>query len=151
MIPAFGLVEEPDPGVIAINDGAVRGIHLTKLKMDGSGKADTEPNKIMLARSLGSPIVLAPVNDLFGLVVCEGIEDALSVHEATGLGAWAAGAASRLPELADAIPGYVEILSIPVDDDNDGRRHAAELARRSASRGIATRQLHVSKMWRDAA
>jgi len=151
MIAAFGLPGEPEPGTIAITDDAVRGIHMTKLKVDGFGKADTEPNKIMLARSLGSPVVLAPVNDLLGLVICEGIEDALSVYEATGLGAWAAGAASRLPALADAIPGYVESLLVLVDDDNDGRRHAAELARRAASRGIETRRLYLGDMWRNAA
>ena len=48
----------------------------------------------MIGRSSGSPIVLAPANDLLGLVISEGIEDALSLHEASGCGAWAAGSAS---------------------------------------------------------
>ena len=148
MIAAFGFVEEPQPGVITIADDAVYGTHITKLKVDGSGKADTEPNKIMIARSIGLPIVLAPVNDLFGLVVSEGIEDALSACEATGLGAWAAGAASRLPALAAAIPGYVESLSILVDDDDAGRHHTAELTRLVAARGIEVRQVAVSNIWR---
>ena len=34
----------------------------------------------------GLPIVVAPVNDSLGLAITEGIEDALSVHEATGFG-----------------------------------------------------------------
>ena len=72
-------------------------MHLTKIKPDGSGKADIELQKIMIGRSKGTPIVLAPMNDALGLVITEGIEDALSMHAATGLGAWAAGAASRLP------------------------------------------------------
>jgi hypothetical protein len=67
------------------------------------------------------------------------------------LGAWAAGAASRLPALADAIPGYVESLSILVDDDNAGRHHAAELARRAAAHGIEVRQVDISSIWRNAA
>jgi hypothetical protein len=144
MIAAFGHVEEPEPGVIAISDEAVRGVHITKLKLDGSGKAGTERDKIMVGASLGLPIVLAPINDLLGLAVCEGIEDTLSTYEATGLGAWAAGAASRLPALAQAIPEYVECTTVVVDDDPDGRRHAVELGRRTASRGIEVRQIVVN-------
>ena len=151
MIAAFGVAEEIEPGVVVINDVAVRGIHITKLKLDGSGKADTERNKIVIGRCVGSPIVLAPVNDLLGLAICEGIEDALSTYEATGLGAWAAGAASRLPGLAKAIPEYVESLSILVDDDNAGRQHSTELARRAAARGIEVRQIDISGIWRNAA
>jgi hypothetical protein len=45
---------------------------------------------------LASPIVLAPPNDLLGSSITEGIEDALTMHEATGLGTWAAGSAARL-------------------------------------------------------
>ena len=54
--------------------------------------------------------MLAPMNDLLGLAITEGVEDALSIHAATGLGAWAAGAASRLPALADAVPGDRRLL-----------------------------------------
>jgi hypothetical protein len=82
----FAVAEEMEPGVVAIKNAAVRGIHITKLKLDGSSKADTEQNKIIIAGCVGSPIVLAPVNDLLGLASA-GIEDALS----TGLGGWAAG------------------------------------------------------------
>src|SRR5947199_10120551 len=90
----------------------------------------------MIGPSSGSPLVLAPANDLLGFIVSEGIEDGLSGHEATGLGAWAAGSASRLPGLADAIPAYADWITILVDDDDDGRRHARELAARLPTRGI---------------
>jgi hypothetical protein len=103
MIAAFGLPHEPEPGELVITDDAVRGVHITRLAPDGRGKAGTDTDKIMIGRSVGSPIVLAPANDLLGIAVTEGIEDALSVHLATGLGAWAAGSASRLPALAGAI------------------------------------------------
>lgn len=127
MIAAFGMARETLPGELVIDDAAVRGIHLTKLKADGSGKADTDPNKVMVGRSVGFPIVLAPVNDLLGLSIAEGIEDVLSLHEATGLGAWAAGSASRLPQLAERIPSYVETVSIAADDDKDGLKYADQL------------------------
>jgi hypothetical protein len=136
MIATFGLASEPEPGRLAIAASAVRGVHITRLAPDGSGKAGTSTDKIMIGISAGSPIVLAPANDLLGLAVAEGIEDALSVHAATGLGAWAAGAASRLPALAHTIPAYIESVTILVDDDDAGRRHAGELGVRLQDRGL---------------
>jgi hypothetical protein len=91
MIAAFGMARETLPGEIAITEADIRGVHLTRLKPDGSGKAGTDRDKIMIGKSRGAPIVLAPVNDGLGLAIAEGIEDALSIHDATGLGAWAAG------------------------------------------------------------
>jgi hypothetical protein len=137
LIAAFGMTSEPEPGVLAIADDAVRAVQLIKLKADGSGKADVEPQKIIIGRgALGSPIVLAPPNDLLGLVICEGIEDALSTYEATGLGAWAAGGATRLPALADAVPAYVDFVTVQPDDDDAGLCHGADLAARLRTRGF---------------
>jgi Toprim domain len=136
MIAAFGIPDEPEPGRIAIADHAVTGVHITRLAPDGSGKAGTDRDKIMIGRSLGSPIVVAPVNDLLGMAIAEGIEDALSLREATGLGAWAAGSASRLPALAAAVPDYIECVTLLVDDDPDGRNNAGELASRLKDRGV---------------
>jgi hypothetical protein len=75
------------------------------------------------------PLALVPPNDLGGLAIAEGIEDALSLHQATGLGAWAAAAAGRLPKLAPRIArlSYVEHVTIALDDDANGRRYAGEL------------------------
>jgi hypothetical protein len=140
MIAAFGVPREPEPGKLIIADDAVRGVHITRLAPDGMGNAGTDTEKIMIGMSVGSPIVLAPANDLLGIAVTEGIEDALSAHLATGLGAWAAGCASRLPALVEAIPSYVESVTILVDDDEDGRRHAGELAARLLHRGVEVRQ-----------
>ena len=95
MIAPFGIPREPEPGVLEIDDTAVLGVHLTKLKPDGTGKVPDGAAKIMIGRCVGSPIVLAPINDGLGLAIVEGIEDALSINESIGLGAWAAGAASR--------------------------------------------------------
>jgi hypothetical protein len=127
MIAAFGMAQETLPGEIVIHDSAVRGVHLTSLKQDGSGKAGTDRDKTMIGKSAGWPVVLAPINDNLGLAIAEGIEDALSLHEATGLGAWAAGSASRLPALADRIPTYIETVSIAADDDDVGLKYADQL------------------------
>jgi hypothetical protein len=139
MIAAFGLAEEIEPGVISIPSSKVAGVHLTRIASDGLDKAGTETDKIMLGAPLGSPIVLAPPNDLGGLAITEGIEDALSVHEATGLGAWAAGAASFLPALAAAVPEWVEWVTLLVDDDYAGRTNSDALADRLEARGFPVR------------
>src|SRR5262249_32652100 len=62
------------------------------------------------------------------LTIAEGIEDALIAHQETGLGAWAAGGANRLPLLADAIPDYIDCVTILVDDNKAGRNNSSELA-----------------------
>ena len=117
---------------------AVAGIHLTFLEPDGSGKAAIDRPKIMLGPSSGFPIVVAQPNDLLGLAITEGIEDALSVHAATGLGAWAAGSAGGMPGLADKVPDYIEAVTICAHDDDAGRRGAYALAEALTSRGFET-------------
>jgi len=150
MIAPFGFPSEPEPGRLAMAAGSVLGVHITKLKADGSGKAGTAADKIMIGKSVGSPIVLAPANDLLGMVITEGIEDALSIHQATGLGAWAAGSASRMPGIAGAIPTWIECVTIVADDDFAGSRRSAELANRLAARGIDT-SITLPGIWRAAA
>ena len=58
------------------------------------------------------------------------------MHQATGLGAWAAGSANRMPALADAVPSCTDCVSIFADADQAGQRNAAELAERLNARGI---------------
>jgi hypothetical protein len=145
MIGAFGLIDEREPGIISISDEAVAGIHLTRLAPDGAGKAGTDADKIMIGTPLSSPIVLAVPGDLAGLAIAEGIEDALSVHEATGLGVWAAGAASFMPALAAAVPGWIECVTILVDDDSAGRTNADALAERLEGRGFSVRLIVPSQ------
>lgn len=150
MIAAFGLAREVEPSVIVIADDAVRGVHITRLLPDGSDRERGDQAKIMIGSSLGSPITLAPLNDLLGLVIAVGIEDALTVQEVTGLSAWAAGSASRMSALADAIPSYIECVTVLVDDDHDGRRHASTLANRIRARGVEVRPV-IANRWRPAA
>ena len=71
---------------------------------------------------------LPPPRRCLGLAIAEGIEDGLSIHQATGLGAWAAGSASRMPALADRVPDWIDCVTILADADTDGRKGACELA-----------------------
>jgi hypothetical protein len=138
MIAAFGIPDEPEPGIISKPRDA-DAVHLTLLRPHGGGTADVKPNKLIIGRPLGRPIVIAPTNDLLGLAISEGIEDALSAHEATGLGAWAAGAAGFMPVLAAAVPSYIEAVTVYAHEDKAGQAGAHELAEALDHRGIEIR------------
>jgi hypothetical protein len=143
LISAFALPDEPEPGIIGEPRG-VEAVHLTLLRPNGSGKADAKPNKVMVGspgvvlndQNASLPIVLAPPNDLLAIAITEGIEDALTAHEATGLGAWAAGGAGRMPALAAAIPPYIETVTVYAHPDKAGQDGARSLAAALAGRGI---------------
>jgi putative DNA primase/helicase len=136
MLVPYGIPSEPEPGTLVITEPVITAVHLTLLKPDGTGKADTAPNKITVGSPAGRPLVLAPFNDAMGLAITEGIEDALTVHEATGLGAWAAGSAGYMPRLVAAIEHLAgreydaspDCITVFVDDDPAGRRNACALA-----------------------
>jgi hypothetical protein len=84
MIAPFGIPDEPEPGVLYMLRDCIRGIHLTYLMPDGSGKAPVDPPRKMIGKVAGSPLVLAAAQ--VGLLIAEGIETALSGHLDTGLG-----------------------------------------------------------------
>lgn len=136
LIAAFAMPEESEPGVLA-TPRAVGSVLLISLRADGSGKAEIEDPKRIVGSPCGLPVVVAPVNDLLGLAICEGVEDALSVYEATGLGVWAAGGAGFMPKLAAAVPSYVEAVTIFAHADETGRRGASDLARSLADTGVS--------------
>jgi putative DNA primase/helicase len=136
MIAAFGIADEPEPGII-VPPKIVKGIHLTRITGDGekalnaSGKA-----KIMAGLCKGAPITVSPPSDLLGMAVTEGIEDGLSVYQSTGLGVWAAGCGGFMPALEPLIPEYIEAVTIYAHDDETGRGGAIDLARSLKARGI---------------
>lgn len=145
MIAAFGPCREVDPGVI-VPPSVVATIHSTFLRTDGGGKAREESlptidgvplgPKFITGPGCADPIVLAPPNDLLGLAITEGIEDALSVHEATGMGAWAAGTAGQIPKVARLVPKWVECVTLFEHPDKDGRRKVEEAAEMLIDRKI---------------
>ena len=147
MIAAFGMPSEPEPSVLAIDGLNATAVHLTKLTADGCKHPD-DPNKIMIGSAPGVPIVIAPMNDLLGLAVTEGLEDALSVHQATGLGAWAAGSAGRMPALARTVPDYADCITIFADTDQAGESNSAQLAERLKLRGIHAEVLPLAEALR---
>jgi hypothetical protein len=135
MIAAFGVADEPEPGVIE-PPRIVTGINLTRLSLNGD-KAPIDPVKITLGPSVGLPIVLAPANDLLAIDITEGIETGLSVLEWRGTGVWVAGTAGRMPALVENLPPYTEFLHIFAERDG-GEQFAKEAARIVTARGIET-------------
>jgi hypothetical protein len=138
LIAAYGIPSEPEPGVLAMAAADVVGVQLTCLAHDGRGKALVETQKRSIGGGHSAPMVIAAPNDLGGLAIAEGLEDAASLHVALGVGVWAAGAANRLPKMADLVPDHVEVVTVAVDGDAAGRRWAYELVRRLEDRGIET-------------
>jgi hypothetical protein len=68
-------------------------------------------------------------------VIAEGIEDALSLHQTTLLGAWASASAAFMPAMARSVPSWIECVTIELHPDN-GQRFALKLADALRSAGI---------------
>lgn len=143
MVAPFGAPDEHEPGIYRMPRESVKGLHITYLKPDGSGKAPIDPQRRMLGSVKGCPLALVPPNDGLGLLIAEGIETALSGHLATGLGCWAAGSAPFMPALASAIPAWTEVVMVAAEADPAGRRGAEALVRAIEERGIETIALEV--------
>jgi hypothetical protein len=99
------------------------------------------------------PLVLAPMNDLLGLAITEEIEDAFLMHEATGLGSWAAGSAPFMPKLVAAIEDLAttrecdaspDCITICVDEDDAGRRSRVCFEQELIARGFEVRLIRAS-------
>ena len=110
--------------------GEVSGVHLTRLRPDGTGK-----DKIMLGRSMGQPIVVHDNPERLELFIAEGVEDAASLGLATGLTTWAAGSAGRISAVVPLAKHFNSVF-IAVDNDFAGRR-ALQRARESRQDVIA--------------
>src|SRR5262249_33758329 len=89
-------------------DGRIVAIHRTYLKPDGTGKAEVEHNKKILAPNNGSAVHLTAGAST--LVICEGIETGLSILQAVGLHVWAALGTSNLGHVE--LPDFVREIII---------------------------------------
>lgn len=138
MIAAFGRVRESAPGVLEVPNH-VPAVHVTRLASDGYSRLD----KRMIGRVSGHPLVLAPPNDGLGLAIAEGIEDALSIHEATGLGAWAGGSAGHMTKLGLAVPDWIECVALAEDADGPGKAACDQLSADLILRGIEVRRFRA--------
>ena len=120
--------------VAAVQGNKLAAIHRTFLRPDGSGKADVEIPKMMLGSTAGASVRLTEGRE--SLVVCEGIETALSLS--SGLlrvpaAIWAALSTSGMRNLS--LPPQAGQLTIAPDGDKAGREAASALAARADALG----------------
>lgn len=129
---------ERSPCLVAAVTGGARellGIQRTFLAPDGSGKADVPKPKLSLGRVRNGAIRLAPITRK--LVVCEGLEDGLTLQQELGVSVWCAAGASMLPAMA--FPDFVQAVAIGGDGDEAGEQAAMKAARAFSQRGLDVR------------
>lgn len=107
------------PAMIALVqdvNGKPVAIHRTYLRPDGNGKANVEPQKMMLGPCRGAAVRLSETGTLV-LAIAEGIETALSVAQANpALTVWAALSTSGMKALA--LPAETRDVLIYADNDD---------------------------------
>lgn len=106
---------------IAGSDNRLCGIQRTYLADDGCGKADVPKPKLSLGRVSGGAIRLAPAAG--ELVVCEGLEDGLTLQQELGRAVWVSAGTAMLPAMQ--FPSIVRAVAIGGDGDEPGRKAAA--------------------------
>ena len=108
-------------------------------------KASVINPKLSLGRVSGNAIRLGPPAS--ELVVCEGLEDALTLQQELGRVVWAAAGASMLPNLQ--FPEMVNAVVIAPDNDAAGEREAAKAAASFSERGLAVRLMPPPSGFKD--
>lgn len=101
------------------------GIQRTYLDAAGAGKAEVPKPKLSLGHVRGGAIRLAP-GAVTGLMLTEGVEDALSLMQMEGRAAWASAGAGMLPAMK--LPAVINSVVIGADADEAGRTAAAKAA-----------------------
>ena len=110
-------------------------MHRTYLRSDGFGKAQIEPQKMMLGAVSGGAVRLAEPAEV--LMVGEGIETSLAAMQATGHPAWAALSTSGLRALD--LPVSVREIIVLADGDDAGEAAARDCAQRWTRQGRRVR------------
>ena len=131
---------------VSSTEGPLQGIQRTYLAPDGRGKAGVPKAKLSLGRVSGGAIRLGPL-DGGEIVVCEGVEDGLSVLQVLGRPVWVAAGATMLPNMR--FPDGVEKVAIGGDNDEAGRANAEKAGRAFASRGLAVRVFYPGARFKD--
>lgn len=123
------------PAMVALVEGLeLPAIHRTYLAPDGAGKAQVEPNKMMLGGCAGGHVEIAKAEG--PLVICEGIETGLALASGLLSGPatiWAALSTSGMTGLH--LPEWVHRLTVATDGDAAGRQAGEALATRAKARG----------------
>jgi DNA primase len=100
-------------------DGSLAGLHRTYLQPNGAKLGVANP-KLTLGQVRGNAIHLGEATDR--LIICEGLEDGLTLYQELGVPVWVACGASFLHLLA--LPDTVRSLTIAADNDPPGEKAA---------------------------
>lgn len=135
---AYGSRGPKHPCLVAVitgPDNRLCGIQRTYLAPDGRGKANVAKPKLSLGRISGGAIRLAPAAN--ELMVCEGLEDGLTIQQEHGRAVWVAAGAGNLHKMA--FPPLVSRVTIGGDADETGRAGAERAREAFAGRNLAAR------------
>jgi DNA primase len=147
----FSRLKHPQGGThpcliaVAISpERTLAGIQRTFLTDEGR-KAAVDPVKMSLGRIGGCALRLAP--PAAELIVCEGIEDGLTLQQELGRAVWCAAGASMLASMR--FPEIVRSVVIAADNDAAGEREAAKAAQAFAERGLKVRTMRPAPAFKD--
>ena len=147
----FARLTHPQGGVhpclvaVAISpERTFAGIQRTFLTDEGR-KAAVDPVKMSLGRIGGCALRLAP--PAAELIVCEGIEDGLTLQQELGRAVWCAAGASMLASMR--FPEIVRSVVIAADNDAAGEREAEKAARAFAELGLKVRTMRPAPAFKD--
>ncbi|NIJ37197.1 DNA primase [Sphingopyxis panaciterrae] len=128
----------PCPVLIApIDDpeGSLVGVHRTYLQPSGA-KLDVANPRLTLGYLRGGAIRLGEVTDQ--LIICEGLEDGLTLYQLMGTPVWVAGGAGFMRQMI--IPETIRSLTIAADNDDAGELAAQRAA---DTHNIGGRDVHI--------
>lgn len=125
--------------VAALEDktGEITGVQRTFLLPDGNGKANIANPKLSLGKVSGSAIRLNPNLSGGEAVVCEGLEDGLSLAQLAGASVWVAAGATMMSNIE--FPPSVTRIIIASDNDYPGMEAAKKAAHSFFGRGLTVR------------
>jgi DNA primase len=121
------------------------GIQRTYLAPNGLGKADVPKAKLSLGRITGGAIRLAPPTG--ELIVCEGLEDGLSLLQQAGRATWVAAGATNLAAIQ--LPPVVRAVVIGSDNDPAGQLAATKAAKAFTDGGRPVRIIRPAAGFKD--
>jgi len=121
------------------------GIQRTYLNAAGTGKAAVAKPKLSLGKVSGGAIRLGAVAAT--VVVCEGLEDGLSVQQALGVSTWATAGTGGLTALR--LPPSVRRVVVAADNDDAGNTAAQAAVERFARDGVASRIIRPLEPFKD--
>lgn len=131
--------------LIASADHRATGIQRTYLNEAGTGKANVPKQKLSLGRVRGGAIRLAPPGGR--LVVCEGLEDGLTLQQELGIATWVAAGVGNLRTLE--LPIGVRSVIVGADTDSSGLAGARAAAERFAAQGREVRVIRPYDGFKD--